>query len=162
MHTFGTYYSLRVQLAKTVVHFAHFQVQAQMAARHTVTVPTVTAHARCQVSIYSHLSLRPQDRNPVTQCASDRCICRDLDLEVTLHCRWLSCCLGPTACRVWYAFRVNQNTTCQCSEFSHGLSTITCLTLPHLCHSSHAATVMPTHLCQRAQAAAQCLHCHNE
>ena len=104
-----------VQTAQTVVHFAHFQVQAQLAARHVLTVPMhavkflyiptfhwglkVATHccvlvhlcfiqdqsdtiettryncshvasqcnACCQVSVYRHLSLGPQDCNPVLQ-----------------------------------------------------------------------------------------------
>ena len=53
-----------VQTAQTVVHFAHFQVQAQLALPGS-TSRAHCAHACSQVSVYSHLSLGPQGCNPL-------------------------------------------------------------------------------------------------
>ena len=47
---------LGVQLAQTVVHFAHFQVQARMAARHAVTLPFTPSS--CCITATSHESLK--------------------------------------------------------------------------------------------------------
>ena len=147
-----------VQTAQTVVHFAHFQVQAQLALPGS-TSRAHCAHACSQVSVYSHLSLGPQGCNPLLclsasvlhsrsvrynwdnqiqlqsrgvpvqcmlssfcipppftgaprlqPCASDRCICSDLDLAVSLHSWQLTRYWGQPACWALCTFQVSWNT----------------------------------------------------
>ena len=151
-----------VQTAQTVVHFAHFQVQAQLALPGS-TSRAHCAHACSQVSVYCHLSLGPQfalkvathccvvvylciiqdqsDQSDTTEinqiqlqsrdvpvqcmqssfcipppftgatrlqpCASDRCICSDLDLAVTLHSLQLTRYWGQPACWALCTFQVS-------------------------------------------------------